>query len=74
MNRYKMKSLIVGQIHDSIIGDIHKRERKDYLEIVKQVIYEDIRKHWKWIIVPLTVEVGVAPVGSSWYDTKEIEI
>jgi len=74
MTKHKMKSLIVGQIHDSIIGDIHKKERKDYLEIVKQVIYEDIRKHWKWIIVPLTVEVGVAPVGSSWYDTKEIEV
>ena len=74
MRKYKMRSLIVGQIHDSIIGDIHKNEKADYLEIVKQVIYEDIRKHWKWIIVPLLVEVEVAPVGGSWYEKKEIKI
>ena len=74
MNKYHMKSLIVGQIHDSIVGDIHRKERKDYLEIAKQVIYEDIRKHWKWINVPLIVEVEVAPVGGSWYEKKEIKI
>lgn len=74
MRKYKMKSLIVGQIHDSIVGDIHRKERKDYLEIVKQVIYEDLRKHWDWIIVPLLVEVEVAPVGGSWFDKKEIPI
>jgi len=74
MRKYKMKSLIVGQIHDSIVGDIHKRERKDYLNIVKQVIYEDIRKHWDWIIVPLTVEVGITPVGGSWFEKEEIKI
>jgi len=74
MSKYKMKSLIVGQIHDSIVGDIYKKEKKDYLNIVKQVIYEDIRKHWKWIIVPLTVEASVAPVDGSWYEKKEIQI
>ena len=74
MRKYKMRSLLVGQIHDSIVGDIYKRERKDYLNIVKQVIYEDIRKHWDWIIVPLTVEVEVAPVGGSWYEKEEIKI
>lgn len=74
MRKYKLKSVIAGQIHDSIYGDIHKRERRQYLSIVKQVIYEDIRKHWDWIIVPLTVEVEVAPVGGSWYEKEEIKI
>ncbi len=74
MNKYKMKSKIVGQIHDSIVGDIYKRERKDYLEIVKQVIYEDIRKHWPWIIVPLLVEVEMCPVNGNWYQKREIQI
>ncbi len=74
MKKYKLRSLLVGQIHDSIVGDIYKRERKDYLNIVKQVIYEDIRKHWDWIIVPLTVEVEVAPIGGSWFEKEEIKI
>ena len=74
MNKYKMKSKIVGQIHDSIIADIHRKERKDYLEIVKQVIYEDLRNHWKWIIVPLTVEASIAPVNGSWFEKEEVKI
>lgn len=74
LNKYKMRSLIVGQIHDSIVGDIHKDEFKDYLEIVQEVIYEKIRKHWKWIIVPLKVEVEAAPVGGSWYEKEEVKL
>jgi len=74
LRKYKMKSLVVGQIHDSIVGDIYRREQKDYFDIVKQVIYEDLRKHWNWIIVPLRVEASVAPVSGSWYKKKEVEI
>lgn len=74
MKKYKMRSMIVGQIHDSILADIHMGELKEYLKIVKQVIYEDLPKHWKWIIVPLTVEAEVAPVGGSWFEKEEIKI
>lgn len=74
LRKYKMKSLIVGQIHDSIVADVLEKELKDYIDIVKQVIYEDIHKHWNWIIVPLIVEAEVAPVGGSWYEKEEIEI
>ena len=28
-----MRSLIVGQIHDSIVSDVHRKELKDYIEI-----------------------------------------
>jgi len=70
LKKYKMRSLIVGQIHDSIVSDVYKKELKNYLEIVKQVMTVDICKHWKWIIVPLKVDIEVAPVGGSWYDKK----
>ena len=69
-----MKSLIVGQIHDSIVGDVHRKERRNYLEICKQVMTIDVRKHWPWIIVPLSIEAEVAPVGGSWYEKKEVKI
>jgi len=74
LNKYKMKSFIIGQIHDSIVSDVHKDEMKDYLDIVKQVIYEDIRKHWKWIIVPLVVECEMSPVDGNWYEKIGVEI
>jgi len=71
LKKYKMKTLIVGQIHDSIVSDVHRRELKNYLEIVKQVMTVDIRKHWKWIIVPLSIEIEVSPIGKSWYEKKK---
>ena len=74
LKKYKMKSLLVGQIHDSIVGDVHKKELRDYLDIVKQVMTIDVRKHWEWIIVPLRIEAEVAPVGGSWFDKKEVKI
>ena len=74
LNKYKMKSLIVGQIHDSIVGDVHRKEKRNYLEICKQVMTIDVRKHWPWIIVPLSIEAEVAPIGGSWYEKKEVKI
>ncbi len=74
LKKYKMKSVVTGQIHDSIVGDIHKKELKDYLEMAKQVMTIDVRKHWDWIMVPLKVEADVAPVGGTWYDKEEFKI
>ena len=74
LKKYKMKSLIVGQIHDSIVGDIYRKELRNYLEICQQVMTVDIRKYWKWIIMPLKIEAEVAPVGGSWYEKKEVKI
>ena len=74
LRKYKMKSVIIGQIHDSMVGDIHKKEVKDYLDIANQVMTIDVRKHWDWIIFPLTIEAEVAPVGGSWYEKEEVKI
>jgi len=74
LKKYNMRTLIVGQIHDSIVSDVYKKELRNYLDIVKQVMTIDIRKHWKWIIVPLTVEAEVAPVGGNWYQKSLMKI
>jgi len=70
LKKYKMKTLIIGQIHDSIVADVFKKELKTYLEIVNQVMTIDIRKHWKWIIVPLSIENEASPVNGNWYEKK----
>jgi len=74
LRKYKMKSLIVGQIHDSMLMDVLVRELKDVIEIVKQVTTVDLARHWKWICVPLRIECEAAPPGKSWYEKKEIQI
>ncbi len=68
----KMLSKIVGQIHDSIIADVHKSELNDFLLMVKQITTQDIRKAWKWIIVPLEIELEVGE--KNWYEKREVKI
>src|SRR5690606_34276136 len=74
MKKKKMRSKIVGQIHDSIVGDIHKNEVEDYLKMAKQTMTVDLPKAWKWIKIPLEIEAEVAPIDGSWYDKKEVKI
>lgn len=71
LRKYRMKSMIVGQIHDSLIGDIHERELRDYLEIVERVVTVELRKHYPWLIVPLEVEYELVPRGGNWFQKKE---
>jgi DNA polymerase-1 len=74
LKRRKMKSRIVGQIHDSIIGDVHRRELDDYLQLVKEITTVRLLKHWKWIIVPLEIEAEVCPPGGNWHQKEKVAI
>ena len=65
---------LVGQIHDSILLDVHPDELDHVLAVVKRVTCEDLVEHWPWIIVPLEVEAELCGVDLSWYHKEEIEI
>lgn len=66
LQRYKMRSRVVGQIHDCVVGDVHPRERDDYIHLVREVMVDEVAKAWKWLIVPLEVEPEVCPVDGPW--------
>jgi DNA polymerase-1 len=70
IRKKKMKSRIVGQIHDSLVADIHVDELDDYLAKVKQVMTEDVREAWDWVIVPLEIEAEIAE--TNWFEKKEV--
>lgn len=72
IKKYKLKTKIIGQIHDSIIADVPKKEIQDYLEIVNRVKTKDLPKEWDWIIIPLKIEAEVGD--GNWYDKREVEI
>jgi DNA polymerase-1 len=63
-----MRSRIVGQIHDSMICDVHEDELDRVIAKARQIMAVDLPKAWSWILVPLEVEVEVAPPGASWLD------
>lgn len=74
LRRRGMRTKIIAQIHDSIIADVHISELDDYLEIVRRVTERDILEEYKWLIVPLSIECEISPIGTTWHDKREVTI
>ena len=66
-----MKTLIIGQIHDSVVLDSPPDEIDIVLDKWKRIMEVDLPRAWDWIIVPMIVEAEVAPLGKSWFDKEE---
>jgi DNA polymerase-1 len=62
-----LKTRLCNQIHDSIVGDSPPEELGKVLDKAKQIVTEDLPKHWPWLVVPTVVEIEVAPPGKSWW-------
>lgn len=73
LRKYKLRSQCVGQIHDSLIGDVRIDELRDYLEIVEHTTTVELRKHYEWLIVPLEIEYEIAPSTGTWFDKQEVK-
>lgn len=74
LKRHKMKTLIVGQIHDSIVADVPTEELEDFLHLAKYVMTVRLLEEWKWIITPMEIEAEVAPLNGCWADKKEVKL
>lgn len=68
----KMRSLVVGQIHDSMLSDIPVDELDDFSAMVNELVSVDLPRVWDWIIVPMQIETEICAPGCTWYDKKEV--
>lgn len=66
LRKRKMKSVLVGQIHDSLIGDVMDGELDEFLAICKKVMTVLLPKAFSWICVPIAIEADVTPVDAPW--------
>jgi len=66
MRREQWDSRLIGQIHDSIIIDVLPSELDHVKEVAHKVTCEYLPLEWKWIIVPLEIEIDIHPVDGSW--------
>ena len=57
---------IVGQIHDAIVLDVHPKELKKVIKIMRCIMCHDISKIWDWVNVPLDVDIEICDVDKSW--------
>ena len=60
LRKQKMKTLLVGQVHDCLIADTPIEELQDYLDAVQRIITVELPKAWNWIVCPLEIECEVA--------------
>ena len=74
LKKYRMKTKLIGQIHDDAVSDTPDKELNNYIELALDVITVQLPKHWPWIITPMRVEIEVTPVDGSWYQKSTINI
>ncbi len=55
LKRYKMKSKVIGQIHDAVIGNIRQEEAKDYDQLCDEIV-NSLQSKFDWLIVPMEIE------------------
>ncbi len=68
IERRKMKSLIIGQIHDAMECDVVESELQDFIPMAEDIMVKQVPKLWDWITVPLSIGVEVASPGQTWAD------
>lgn len=73
IRRNRMKSLLIGEVHDCSIGDVPPEDLQQYLDLVKDIVEVRVRKAkmFNWIVTPLEVEAEVTPVDGAWSLKKE---
>lgn len=69
----KLKTKIIGQIHDCCLYDLVPEEQDEIIALSKEIATERIRKVFPWIIVPLIIEVESTEINSSWLYKQEIK-
>lgn len=73
LKKENMKSYLIGQIHDSLVGYYHPDELEILIAKVKEIGTTLLMKKWDWINTPLNIDVELACVGQSWYHKEECD-
>lgn len=72
--RRGMRSRLVNQIHDSIIGDVPAEELGAFIDICHRVMTKDLPDRFRFICTKVDTEIEVTPVGGCWADKKKYEL
>lgn len=59
--RRRMRSVLIGQVHDSLIIDAHPAEFNLVAEILHGCMTDRTMANYEWISIPLVVDVGIGP-------------
>lgn len=71
MQKRKMKSMIVGSVHDSVIVDAVRTEKDTIVKLIDYIFVTNMYKVYKWISVPIKVDISV---GTDMHNLDEIKV
>lgn len=74
LERKQMKTLIIGQIHDSMVIDVVPDELDALFTQIQILVCRKLPQRFQWVSIPLTIEAEIAPVNAPWLEKKEIDI
>ena len=66
----KLKTKIIGQIHDEVIFDVYPPELDYIVDTYRNIACVQVPKLWRWINVPLIVESDYCQVDEPWSELK----
>lgn len=66
------RSVVIGEVHDSALLDVHPDEFDEIVALCRKLATADLAKAWKWIYIPLRVEVQASVVDGSWAEMEVI--
>jgi hypothetical protein len=72
LKKNKLKTKIIGQIHDSVILDLHKNEIVFVLTGINKIVSE-LSRRFKWLIVPMEIEIEMSRLKEKGGTFSEME-
>jgi DNA polymerase I-like protein with 3'-5' exonuclease and polymerase domains len=64
---------LIGQIHDSLILDVNPGELEHVVKVIRQITEQGLANHWKWINVPMKVDMEIAPIDRPWSEKDKLK-
>jgi DNA polymerase I len=74
IQKEKIQSRLVAQVHDELTADCHPDETMDLINAINTIATKKMPEHWGWINLPLEIEAEVAPVDRPWAEKEFIKI
>jgi DNA polymerase I-like protein with 3'-5' exonuclease and polymerase domains len=74
LKKRNYQTRIIGQIHDSIVLDVHPPELEAVSKLVKKTTTKALQQEWDWITLPLKVDAELGRVDGSWASLEKYKL
>ena len=72
LERRSLGTLIIGQIHDSLVLDLVPAEKEIVMRKIYNLVTFRLQEHWSWIYFPMVIDAELAPINAPWTEKTEI--